>query len=262
MRCAVLSDMHTEFFFNSAFEVALELRALFEDNGVEMVLMAGDMASAEATAAIADALVPDNARGRVVLGNHEAYGFGSIDDALARVRSDLDTVERLALLENELEMITPEVRLFGATLWTDFRLAGSLNRDHLQLYAEMINDYHAIRHESGRRLLPEDVAERHQRSRWLMDEALAEPFEGRTLVITHHPPLARQTHPEHRGDLLTPAFIAAMEDVIMRHRIDVWVSGHTHFNADFVLGDTRFVSAQGGYPGEMGNDFEPVIFDI
>ena len=35
---------------------------------------------------------------------------------------------------------------------------------------------------------------------------LAEPFDGKTVVVTHHAPSSRSVHPRYARDLLTPAF--------------------------------------------------------
>ncbi|MFW5635012.1 MAG: metallophosphoesterase [Erythrobacter sp.] len=261
MRCAALSDLHVEF---APIDTAA-LRADLESREVELVLLAGDLAPVEEVAALADAIVPSTARGLLVMGNHEPYDQHrrwSIDRALERLRADLGTVARLRLLEDEVAVPHPELRVFGATLWSDFRLAGSaVGPALLADYAACMNDYRMIADEDGEALHPTHTARRHQRSRAALERALAIPFTGRTLVLSHHAPLSRNSPPRYRGDPASPLFVAAMEDVIERFAIDTWVSGHTHYSCDFVLGTTRFVSAQRGYPGESPEPFVPAVFE-
>jgi len=52
----------------------------------------------------------------------------------------------------------------------------------------------------------------------------------------------------------------AMESEVTALGADLWISGHTHFDHDFVLGRTRLISHQRGYVGsEADESFQPRI---
>ncbi len=84
-----------------------------------------------------------------------------------------------------------QVRFLGATLWTDFRLLGDDTRQAAMRDAEAaMNDYKRIRlaNMGFRKLRAADTAMFHaQQKAWLSRE-LAQPFDGRTVVISHMAP--------------------------------------------------------------------------
>ena len=45
-------------------------------------------------------------------------------------------------------------------------------------------------------------------------------------------------------------FASRLDDVIEKHRPELWIHGHTHVPCDYGLFDTRTVCNPGGYPGE------------
>src|SRR5690606_22583997 len=82
------------------------------------------------------------------------------------------------------------VRIVGATLWTDFAVAGNDDFDIAQAmaWARMaMPDYRSI--DVGmRRLQPRDTLAWHKDHRATIGRRLAKPFDGPSVVITHHAP--------------------------------------------------------------------------
>ncbi len=180
-----------------------------------------------------------------ICGNHEWYRH-LYPDLLDDLRAEA-AGSNVALLENDV-FIENGVRFLGATLWTDFTLNG-YSRQEMNMAAAKhgLNDFRAIRKTTGELLRPEDVAAAHRHSiEWLRAQ-LAEPHVGPTVVVTHHAPCIMSTHPQHRFDSLTSAFVNNLEHLILEHQPAAWISGHTHYCSDYRIGQTRLISNQRGY---------------
>ncbi|MNN64822.1 hypothetical protein D3C81_1802880 [compost metagenome] len=85
------------------------------------------------------------------------------------------------------------------------------------------------------------------------------PFNGRTVVVTHHAPLV-SVLPEYLGRELGPAYVNDWGALV--ERAHVWLFGHTHKAVDFVAPGCRVVSNPRGYPGEKTGFAPCLILDI
>lgn len=206
-----------------------------------------------------------------VLGNHELYG-GHLDKTLAKMRSEAaKTNGQVTILEREAVEIG-RARFLGATAWTDFSLHGK--RLYSALDAERVmSDYKKIRAtQKYRKLIPSDVIRINEQTRdWLRHE-LDTPFDGKTVVITHHAPCARSI-PEWRRlcrDELNPAYANDWTDEAFwtPECVDLWVHGHIHDAVDYVEKGVRVVSNPVGYGDKYGgeavqNGFHPwLVLDV
>lgn len=244
MKLHVLSDLHLEF-------------APFAPSptDADVVILAGDIG----TRLSGIRMARETFDGRPVVyvaGNHEYYG-AAIPALTTKLRREaLGT--NVHLLENDAVVIDG-VRFLGCTLWTDFALFGADDRHAAMLRAETgMNDFRKIRR-SPRfgRLRAVDTLAFHRRSTAWLEAALAEPGPGPTVVVTHHAPHRRSVAAEYRGDPLAPAFVSHLAPLFDGGRIDLWVHGHTHRQADYVERGVRVVSNQRGYPDEPADRFDP-----
>lgn len=180
-----------------------------------------------------------------VAGNHEFY-HRLFPDLLDELRAEADG-SNVAFLENDA-FVTGGVRFLGATLWTDFTLHGYARQEiNMAAAKHGLNDFRAIKKTTGELLRPADVAEAHRRSvEWLRAQ-LAEGHDGPTVVVTHHAPCIMSTHPQHRFDPLTAAFVNNLENLILDFQPAAWISGHTHYCSDYQIGETHLISNQRGY---------------
>ena len=64
---------------------------------------------------------------------------------------------------------------------------------------------------------------------WLEDQ-LQEPYDDKTVVITHHAPHPLSIHPRYVGDQLTGAFVSDLTPLLFQP--DLWVHGHVHDSFD------------------------------
>lgn len=243
MKLHVLSDLHTEFEGFTIPKTDADLLVLAGDIGVKLN-------------GLEQALKTSKIPVVYVVGNHEYYGA-----AIPKLTIELQDAARgsqVHFLEND-EFIFQNVRFLGCTLWTDFEILGLEHRNLAMWDAEQkMTDYRLIRlSPKFSRLRPVDTAGFHFASLKWLKRQLEIPFDGRTVVVTHHAPSAKSFNPKYQSDLLSAAFASNLEPLMDEFKIDLWIYGHTHHNADFVHGSTRILSNQRGYPGERIPGFNP-----
>jgi hypothetical protein len=78
-------------------------------------------------------------------------------------------------------------------------------------------------------------------------EKFDEEFDGPTVVMTHHSP-GNIERSQYGQSILNYAYFAELENLIGYHdRVDLWVHGHTHKCADYMINETRVVCNPYGY---------------
>jgi predicted phosphodiesterase len=184
-----------------------------------------------------------------VCGNHEFYG-GHIDHTLLKMKET--ALPYVHVLENET-FIWNQTRFLCATAWTDFSATGNVVAA-AQTAEEWMNDFRVIlADDSFRKLRPCDLVSRnHATHDWLAHE-LDKPFDGKTVVVTHHSPVPEVAGEKHDGHL-SAAYMNRWHTLL--EKADLWIFGHTHRAIDITLGRCRVVSNPRGYPGER-TGFDP-----
>ena len=238
MHIQLLSDLHLE--ENSAFQPQ---RA----PGADVLVLAGDIGSYQGGSALSALGDEDFGLGRfadwpvpviVVPGNHE-YDTLDFDATHARLRA---TCERLGLIWLERETIVLHgVRFVGTTLWADFdalaprgptaSLADQLQARHKAFRAA---DYYlriAATTRGGAPFLAEQIREHALVCQAWLRAALAEPFDGPTVIVTHFAPSLRSADPRYGLRPGTAGFCNAMDDLLPQ--ADLWLHGHLHCAIDW-----------------------------
>lgn len=232
MKLRIYSDLHNEFH-------RFEPPAL--DPDVDLVILAGDIDKKARGVKWAN----DTFQCKVVYisGNHEYYD-GHIDRTLQKMRDAAEA--HVHVLENE-SLIVNNVRFLGTAAWTDYSSTGD-QVAAASMARQSMNDFRYIRADAGyRRLRPDDLITRnHTAKAWLTDQ-LAQPFEGKTIVVTHQSPSSALLGRKHEGHL-TAAYTNDWPRLI--EQADLWVFGHTHEAVDVELAGCRVVSNPRGYPNE------------
>ena len=80
---------------------------------------------------------------------------------------------------------------------------------------------------------------------WLRRQ-VAEPFDGPTVVVTHHAPSLGSVATPYAADWLTPAFVSELPSEFFEGST-LWAHGHTHSPFDYQRGRCRVVSNPRGY---------------
>lgn len=174
----------------------------------------------------------------LVPGNHE-YDMQDFDAAHARLRA---TCERLGLICLERESVVLDgVRFVGTTLWSDFdALADAAQISDLAQRLKMrdkafraANFY--LKKTGGTRAGQPFLAEAMRAQalvcqQWL-GGALAVPFDGPTVAVTHFAPSLRSADPRY-GLVPGTAGFCSVLDALME-QATLWIHGHLHAPSDY-----------------------------
>lgn len=265
MRINLVSDLHLDIRGNGDF--------VAPDVDADVTVVAGD-AMAPGALALKEIrnLYPDRDRPLVyVAGNHDFYShhdprrpelkttYEQQRTLLPAVAAELDII----FLDDAVAEIDgiDGVRFIGSTLWTDFSARpGYLSFNDAVREASGprgMNDYRLIKTGAGRsrdRLQPRDTINAHKASRSFIEKALAEPFDGDTVVITHHAPSYRSLRNGGMSfDEMDWCYASNLEHVMHGENAPaLWLHGHIHANRNYVVGNTRVVTNPRGYPAAAG----------
>ncbi len=196
-----------------------------------------------------------------VPGNHE-YDMLDYDEAHRRLRASCDKLG-ITWLDREVLQLPGaaadggNLRLLGTTLWTDFdalrpspqapgySLADLLKARHKAFRAA---DFYLKRTGVTRHgepwLAPGIREEALDCQRWLR-AALAQPFDGSTVVVTHFAPSLHSADPRYGRTPGTAGFCNALDDLLPQAK--VWLHGHLHAPSDYVHHGCRVVANPLGY---------------
>lgn len=158
------------------------------------------------------------------------------------------------------------VRILGTTLWTDYNLNGPAPaRWHMQQAEMNMNDHRLIRL-NDRIFMPRDAKLQHEIALEYLDESMTQANEMglKTVLMTHHAPLALGNPDHYKGGDLAPAYASDLTKQIESWLPDVWVWGHTHHSVSSEHGVTKLYSSARGYVcREPGADtFRPLVFEV
>jgi hypothetical protein len=222
------------------------------------------------------------------MGNHEYY-HRFLGEELEFAKAIAPNFN-IRLVEDSSTVID-RVRFAGASLWTDYRVFGDHNAAAAMHAARFgMNDHRLIgwRRDPWQRFRPQEALILHARSRAFFAETIATPFDGlSTVFLSHHAPHFKSVAPRYASDILTAAFASNMLDELLREttepklikadpdvdaadsesnksrpRIDLFIHGHVHNNADYRVGDTRVVCNPHGYGNENPNFNPSLIVEV
>ena len=237
MKLHILSDLHLEFAARHTPYVPAATEA-------EVVILAGDIHNGTRGIDWAEQMFPR----QMVLyipGNHEYYD-GEWAPVLEALKQRASITANVHVLDND-ELIFGGVRFLGATLWTDFELLGHANtRSAMASARTRVVDFRAIRVDSERPLTPEQTVIWHRAAVTFLKRRLAQPYGGKTVVVTHHAPHPNSIHARWAGDVVNAAFVSDLSHLMSRAVL--WVHGHTHDSFDYTVNATRIVANPQGYP--------------
>ena len=238
LKIQLASDLHLEFL---AEEFPGE-RFISPGVDADVLVIAGDIASgANAIALFANWPVPV----LYVAGNHEFYG------------SDIDCVEqqlRLAARGTQVHFLEQDAlviggcRFLGTALWTDYALneARGVSVDAaMNIARSFLTDHSAIRL-AGHPFAPVDALMRHEAAISWLKCALGQPFDGPTVVVTHHGVHPLSVHPKYVEEGASAAFVSDLGPLLSK--ADLWVHGHVHDSFDYRVHGSRIVANPRGYP--------------
>jgi predicted phosphodiesterase len=245
MKLHVLSDLHLEF-----------ADFIPGPADADVVVLAGDIGKGAHGIGWARATFPDHDI-IYVAGNHEFYGCNRLE-ILAKLRIEARECG-VHFLDDEAVVIDG-VRFLGTTLWTDFELFGSDDKPWCMKDAgDFMNDFRVI-YEGDKVFSPMDSVRLHQKSLAWLEHELQRPFDGKTVVVTHHLPSRQSVAERFQKSALSAAFASNLEHLLGEPAV-LWIHGHTHDSMDYEVMGTRVICNPRGYvlssSGPENFDFDP-----
>lgn len=229
MKLQIVSDIHNEF---SVFNLP--------ETNADIIILAGDI---DVKLRAIPWALNFNKPVIYVAGNHEFYGM-QIEEVKSKLHA-LSQNTNIHFLDDE-EVIIDGVRFLGGTLWTDYKLFG--NPEIASLNAQFgMSDFRVIRIGSQyRKFLPMDAFALHNKTVSFLTQKLKEPFEGKTVIVTHHAPSLQSVEECYLHDPFTPSYASNLEH-LMGDLVSLWIHGHMHHSNDYTINGTRVVSNPRGY---------------
>lgn len=251
MKLLLLSDLH------------LELRdlALPEQLDFDVAVLAGDILWPGVALPQWLQRSPLLRRARAVVavsGNHEYFDRVLQHEAASMQQAAQASAAPPLHLLDCAEVQIDGVRFLGCTLWTDFELRidtpGGPVSDRergITTASRVMADYRTIGWydapgATARRLTPHDTLRLHRQQRQWLQDALARPFAGPTVVVTHHGPHRQSLAPRFATDWVSTAYLSELPASFFEVPV-LWVHGHTHSSHDYRIGNCRVVCNPRGY---------------
>jgi hypothetical protein len=271
VKIQLLSDLHLE--------VQPDFRASAAAEA-EMLVLAGDIGSYQRGSRLADDdfglthFSPRHGWPTPVLfvpGNHEYDGL-DFDDAHARLRA---TCERLGITWLEREtMVIGGIRFIGTTLWADFDALVAPGDLAAQGPARVLRQrekaFRAANFylrktgttRAGLEWLAEGWREQALLCQHWLRQALATPFDGITVVVTHFAPSLRSADPRYGLTPGTAGFCNSLGELLPQAHW--WLHGHLHCQQNYVEAGCRVVANTLGYArkGEQDGFRRHLVLDL
>jgi Icc-related predicted phosphoesterase len=255
MKIQLLSDLHLE--ENTGFVPV-------PAPGADVLVLAGDIGSYQARTKGERMSEPDWGLRRFsprpelagwptpvlfVPGNHEYDGL-DFDQTHTELRA---VCERLGIVWLERsQWHWRGVRFLGATLWSDYdALADDPDpavRERLRQKAFRAANFYLAKmggQRGGRLFDAAAMREEALRSQDWLGQALSQPHDGPTVVVTHFAPSLRSADPRYGLTPGTAGFCNALDDWLPQATL--WLHGHLHCPHDYRVGGCRVVANPLGY---------------
>ena len=239
MRIQLFSDLHLERDPDFRPQLAPD---------TDVVILAGDIGSYQSRSRLEgddfglERFAPqrtDAPRARVLFipGNHEFDGL-DYDATYARLR---DVCARLGIEWLDRTVLTIDhVRFVGSTLWADFDALALQQPDLARQLQQRDKAFRAANYYlsknttliNGEPLMAEQMRALSLDCQAWLGAALAEPFDGVTVAVTHFAPSLRSADPRYGLTPGTAGFCNALDALFPL--ADVWMHGHLHCANDYV----------------------------
>jgi predicted phosphodiesterase len=202
-----------------------------------------------------------------VPGNHEYDGL-EYSEAGMRLRA-ICAALGITWLDREVHTIDG-VRFIGTTLWSDFDAFAMAEQDFTKQLKLRDKAFRAanfyLRKNStlrqGEPVLAEGIREMSLDCQTWLRQALAQPFDGRTVVVTHFAPTLESADPRYGLMPGTAGFCNAHDELLPL--ADVWMHGHLHCPHDYHHRGCRVVANPRGYAskGEQAAFRDDFVIDL
>jgi len=262
MKFKLLSDIHLEFYDRKRYGVAEQpvwMPTETDEDKNTILLLAGDIHVGGQAKMWLELMCERYHDVVYILGNHEFYHneWFNVKNKWATEKMP----DNFTFLDDDV-VTFGHIRVIGGTLWTQ------VTDPHMIWQGpKRMTDYQVVtvmEHGKLRRLNVQDTNRAHFETINFIREELQKPWNGKTIVMTHHLPHPMCVQKQWEGSDLNAFFMTDLDHIIRNFDIDLWVHGHTHDNVDVEVHNTRILCNPMGYHGVcLNQDFkEDLIIDV
>lgn len=208
------------------------------DNDADIIIAAGDIGVS--TQGV-EWLKTFNKPVVYIAGNHEFYTH-EYQQTLQLIRKRC-AGSNVHFLENDC-FIFQGVRFLGCTLWADLFVEGDKTAEAL---GKTLNDFRRIKF-AERPFDAVQFSQLHQNSKTWLEQELAQPYSGKTVVVTHHAPSLWSWN-DTAYALKKLAYCNDMKPLLHEYEIAAWFHGHVHCQIDYRIAGARILCNPRGYAG-------------
>ena len=152
-----------------------------------------------------------------------------------------EAIRENVFLVNNCAITNRNVRILSTTLWTNIPHTDAFNIER------GMADFHHIQWK-GESFNYQEYNQQHIQCIQFLKTELEKPFDGSTIVLSHHVPTFFNYPAQYKNSPLNKAFATELFDLIESSSIDYWIFGHHHQNvATFEIGNTTMLTNQLGY---------------
>lgn len=254
----ICSDLHLEGFTNTVGQQAAHFIPHDTKDADSVLVLAGDISSRPIQLVQFISHLIESNRFKAVMyvpGNHEFYRQ-HFEEWCEFVESEFAEVDQSKFMFATSGVSAFEYsgcRFILSTLWGD---GGKCKADQ-DAVSWFLNDFRLIRCDTpGRKFLIQDMISTHKRMKTAIEDILCVPFDGKTIVVTHHLPSRRLVSPrfwpKDGSDGANGGFVGECDDILAKTEIapNLWIHGHTHDRVSTSLWNTRIECNPTGYRGE------------
>lgn len=240
IKLACFSDLHLELGHENIFSLNAD---------ADLLLLAGDIITFTDYSPLLSFLDKWQKPILYVAGNHEYYTKTPIEVENQNFRRWASkALPHLIFLSNEATTFQG-VNFFGGTMWTDF---GNSNKHFMSSAQALMNDFRGSIVTDNGFLTPVETVAFHDSFKQRLTEWFETPFSGPRVVITHHCPIPTLAT-NYKNNRLVSAYGASDTlEIIEKYQPALWLYGHTHECDERIIGKTKIISNQLGYPNGLG----------
>jgi hypothetical protein len=263
------SDIHIDGFLSQTPQTLRETFLPDDPRDAESILvLAGDISSnSEQLVGFLGECAKKFPKVYFVAGNHEFYKHDYIayPPVIEKALTDMMGEQQSNNLKFAFDCVGYEelddikVRFIFAPMWGD----GGPTLDDQAKTGFYLNDFRLITMRRGStmgRFTVQEMMAEHRKQKAEIDRLLKLPFDGKTVVITHHLPSRRLVSarfwPSDGSDGANGGFVGQCDDILAYdHAPNLWINGHTHDRISTTLWKTRVECNPAGYRGEWMTKF-------
>lgn len=246
----LLSDLHQDMLSNDS----LEHISIHPDTNI--LVVAGDVGQGASEMRKLKTLASPERPVVAIFGNHCVVGERIVElEAIAREMSSPE--DGFYVLHRDSVTLFG-IRFVGAILWTDGMAIpqGTSFEESCALCAP--RGYAKSELRPGVPFSFEDSIKEHKKDLGYIRSVLSVPFEGPTVVITHHLPSTKSVASEYINFPTSAAYSSNLSDLEFSG-CDFWFHGHTHSSVDYYIGYCRVVCNPRGHSKVAGQWQNPLF---